>query len=466
MFVSICRRKPIPMQKALQNSGSYRVSKRGLSIAYRPIAEMSLDPKNPRDHSRKQICQIARSIKTLGFNVPVLIDSNSRLIAGHGRFLAAQQIGLTEVPTILLDHLTEAQARAFMIADNKLTENAEWDLKLLGEQLRDLSLLDLDFDIEITGFETGELDLMIDSAESDTAGGHDAADDLPAATGPAITRPGDQWILGKHVVLCGDALNPASYARLLHGAKAQMVLTDPPYNVRIDGNVSGFGAIRHREFAMASGEMTPDAFTDFLAGVMTALVKNTVPGSIHFYCMDWRHYAELSEAASAARLRQLNLCVWAKTSAGMGSLYRSQHELIFVFKNGREKHRNNVELGRFGRNRSNLWSYPGAAGLRSSDEGNLVALHPTVKPVAMVADAIMDVSARGDIVLDPFLGSGTSVIAAQRTGRRCYGIEIDPLYCDVIVRRWQAFTRDYAVRESDGRPFNEIEEEVRGTNGK
>jgi DNA modification methylase len=395
--------------------------------------------------------------------VPILIDSTGKVIGGHGRLLAAQQLGLTEVPTILLDHLTEAQARAFMIADNKLTENAEWNMQLLGQQLRDLSLLDLDFDIEITGFETAEIDLMIDDAER-SATAEDPADDLPAVAGTAVTKPGDQWILGKHIVLCDDALNSASYARLLDGTKAQMVFTDPPYNVRIDGNVSGFGAVRHREFAMASGEMTAEAFTDFLAGAIMLMAKNTVPGSIHFYCMDWRHLGEILDAANSARLRQLNMCVWVKDTAGMGSLYRSQHELIFVFKNGRERHRNNVELGRFGRNRTNIWNYPGAIGLRSSEEGNLVALHPTVKPVALVADAIMDVSARGDIVLDPFLGSGTSIIAAQRTGRRCYGLEVDPLYCDVIVRRWQAFTRDRAVRESDGRPFNEIEEEVREKN--
>ncbi len=456
-------RKTTDNRQALQNSRRTAgvKAKRDLAIVHRLIAELKLDPQNPHEHRPKQIGQIARSIKTFGFNVPVLIDSTGKVIAGHGRLLAAQQLGLTEVPTILLDHLSEAQARAFMIADNKLTENAEWNVQLLGAQMRDLSLLDLDFDIEITGFETAEIDLMIDGAESDATADRDPADDLPAVAGPAVTKPGVQWILGKHVVLCGDALDPASYSRLLDGAKAHSVFADFPYNVRIDGNVSGFGAIRHREFAMASGEMSADAFTDFLAGVMTALVKNTVPGSIHFYCMDWRHLGEILDAANAARLRQLNMCVWVKDTAGMGSLYRSQHELIFVFKNGRERHRNNVELGRFGRNRTNIWNYPGAIGLRSSEEGNLVALHPTVKPAAMVADAIMDVTARADIVLDPFLGSGTSIIAAQRTGRRCYGIEIEPLYCDVTVRRWQAFTRDRAVRESDGRPFNEIEEEAR-----
>ena len=440
--------------------GTIDKDRRQLAVVNRPISELSLNPGNPRAHSPRQIRQIARSIEAFGFNVPVLIDSGLKVIAGHGRVQACRQLGVSEVPTIRLEHLSEAQARAFMIADNKLTENSTWDDGLLAEQLHDLSLLDLDFSLEATGFEMGEIDLMIDGAESDTTTTPDAADNLPAVAGQAVTKPGDQWILGEHILLCGDALNPVSYTRLLDGAKANMVFSDPPYNARIDGNVSGFGAVRHREFVMASGEMTAEAFTDFLTSVIIMTVKNTGPGSIHFYCMDWRHLDEVRDAANAARLRQLNMCVWVKDTAGMGSLYRSQHELILVFKNGRERHRNNVELGRFGRNRTNVWNYSGAIGLRCSDEGNLVALHPTVKPVAMVADAIMDVTARGDIVLDPFLGSGTSIIAAQRTGRRCYGIEIDPLYCDVIVRRWQAFTRERAVRESDRRTFNEIEEEL------
>jgi DNA modification methylase len=360
----------------------------------------------------------------------------------------------------MIEHLTEAQARAFMIADNKLCENAEWNVEILGEQFCELARVELDFDLEITGFATGEIDVLINGVEARASRDRDAADELPP-TGVAVTKPSDTWLLGGNRVLCGDALQASLYATLLNGEQAVMAITDPPYNVAIDGNVSGFGAIRHREFAMASGEMSTDEFIDFLAAVMANIAKSTVSGAIHYYFMDWRHSLEILEAARATRLRQLNLCFWSKDTAGMGSLYRSQHELVFVFKNGRERHRNNIELGRFGRNRTNVWNYPGAIGLRSSDEGNLIALHATPKPVAMVADAIMDVSARGDIVLDPFLGSGTSIIAAQRTGRRCYGIEIDPLYCDVIVRRWQAFTRDRAVRESDGRPFNEIEEEVR-----
>jgi DNA modification methylase len=437
----------------------------GRVVVNRPIAELKLDPFNPRVHPSAQLCKIARSIEAFGFNVPVLVDSKLRVIAGHGRILACQTLGWTEVPTICLDHLTEAQARAFKIADNRLTEIATWDDRLLAEQLKELSALDLDFSLETTGFNTGEIDLRIESLTPTQDGADDPADALPEVqSGPAVNRPGDLWHLGRHRVCCGSALEAAAYQALMQGERAAMAFTDPPYNVQIEGNVSGLGAIHHREFAMASGEMTADAFTDFLAGAMMALVKNTVPGSIHFYFIDWRHIGETLDAAIAARLLQLNMCVWVKDTAGMGSLYRSQHELVFVFKNGRERHHNNVELGRFGRNRTNIWNYPGAIGLRSSDEGNLIALHATPKPVTMVADAIMDVTARGDIVLDPFLGSGTSIIAAERTGRRCYGIEIDPLYCDVIVRRWQAFTRGEARHAASGRTFDDLATERKSHN--
>lgn len=444
-------------QKETQADGS--ALNGAITMQYRLMSELKLDPRNPRIHSKRQIRQIARSIKTFGFIVPILIDANMKVVAGHGRILAAQEIGMNAVPTISLDHLNDAQLRAFMLADNKLCENAEWNEQLLGEQLNELSLLDLDFELEVTGFEMGEIDVLIDNVDATRSGTCDQADVLPAA-GPAVTMSGDLWLLGQSRLLCADALDAASYAILLEGEKAAMAITDPPFNVAIDGNVSGFGKIHHRDFQMASGEMTADEFIDFLSAAMTNITRCAAPGAIQYYFMDWRHSLEICEAARAVRLRQINLCVWSKDTAGMGSLYRSAHELVFVMKNGRGRHRNNVELGRFGRNRTNVWNYEGAQGLRASGEGNLVALHPTVKPVAMIADAIMDVSARGDIVLDAFLGSGTTVIAAERTGRRCHGIEIDSQYCDVIVRRWQAFTRDRAIRAADGRKFNEIEEEV------
>ncbi len=397
-----------------------------------------------------------------GFNVPVLVDASGKVVAGHGRIAACKLLGWADVPTISLEHLNEAQAKAFAIADNRLTENSVWDDQLLAEQLKELSVLDLEFSLEATGFDMGEIDLRIEGLDSDRET-DDAADDLSEVPkGPPVTRLGDLWLLGEHRVHCGSSLDAASYAALLDGEQADLVFTDPPYNVRIDGNVSGLGAVRHREFQMASGEMSEAEFTNFLMRALSLHARHSAQGSLHFICMDWRHMEELLAAGRAVYSKLKNLCVWAKDNGGMGSLYRSQHELVFVFKHGRAPHRNNVMLGVHGRNRSNLWSYPCAKSFsRSSDEGNLLALHPTVKPVALVADAIMDATARRDIVLDGFLGSGTTVIAAERTGRRCFGLELDPIYVDAIVRRWQAFTRNEARHASSGKLFRELEVEVK-----
>lgn len=433
-----------------------------VAVVYRGIDELRLDPENPRLHSARQIRQIATSIETFRFNVPVLIDANDQLIAGHGRVEAAKLLGLNEVPTICLEHLTPAQARAFMIADNRLTEISVWDDRLLSEQLRALSVLDLDFSLEATGFTMGEIDLRIEQLDTDPHVEPDVADDLSGISkGPAVSRPGDLWLVGEQRVYCGSALDESAYAALMDGDRAHAVFSDPPYNVRIDGNVSGLGTVRHREFAMASGEMTQAEFTGFLTKAFSLFSRNSVDGSLHFVCMDWRHLSEMLAAGNATYTEFMNLCVWAKDNAGMGSLYRSQHELIFVFKKGRAKHRNNVQLGQFGRNRTNVWRYPSARSLsRSGDEGNLLAIHPTVKPVAMIADAIMDCTARRDIVLDGFLGSGSSLIAAERTSRRCYGLELDPLYVDTIIRRWQAFTRGDARHQLTGKTFRDVEAEV------
>ena len=432
-----------------------------VAISYRPISELKSDPQNPRVHSPKQIRQIARSIEVFGFVVPILVDASGKIIAGHGRISAAQLLGWSEVPTICLDHLTEAQVKAFMIADNRLTENSTWDDRLLAQHLKDLSLLELDFSLEVTGFEMGEIDMRIEDLEVTPAAAPDPGDALPPAAGPQVSRAGDLWLLGRHRVYCGDALDDGAYDALMQGDTPAMVFTDPPYNVKIDGNVSGLGAVQHREFAMASGEMSESEFTAFLTRVCALLARHSDEGSIHFICMDWRHMGELLAAGREAYAELKNVCVWAKDNAGMGSLYRSQHEMVFVFKHGRAAHRNNVQLGQYGRNRTNVWRYPCANSFsKSGDEGNLLALHPTVKAVAMVADAIMDVSARGDIVLDSFLGSGTSVIAAERTGRCCYGIELDPLYVDTIIRRWQAYTGEHARHAASDRTFVELEAEV------
>jgi DNA modification methylase len=433
-----------------------------LRVVYRRIEDLKLDPANPRHHTRKQVRQIGESIKAFGFNVPILIDREDNIIAGHGRVLAAREIGLSEVPILCLDHLTAAQARAFTIADNRLTEIATWDDRLLAQQLKELSLLGLDFDVTITGFEVAEIDLRIASLEDLPETGNDPADAVPEiAAGPPLSKRGDLWVLGRHRLLCRNALDPEAFRTLLGDEHAAMVLTDAPYNLPIDGHVSGLGAVHHRPFPMAAGEMDRAQFAAFLRQACRNLATFSVDGSLHFLFMDWRHIEDLLAVGREAYDELKNICVWVKDNAGMGSLYRSRHELVAVFKSGRNEHRNNIQLGRFGRNRSNVWHYPGANSFaRCSEEGNLLALHPTVKPVAMIADAILDCSARGEIVLDAFLGSGTTLIAAERTGRRCYGLELDPAYVDTIIRRWQALTGGSACHADSGQPFDDLAREA------
>jgi DNA modification methylase len=312
----------------------------------------------------------------------------------------------------------------------------------------------------------GEIDLRIASLEDTPAAGSDPADILPElSVAPPVSKLGDLWLLGRHSVLCGNALDPEIFATLMGQQRAAMVFTDPPYNVPIEGHASGLGAIHHRPFPMASGEMNEAEFTAFLGQTCRNLAAFSTPGSLHYICMDWRHLDVVLDAGREAYGELKNVCVWVKDNAGMGSLYRSQHELVLVFKQRGGPHRNNVQLGQFGRNRSNVWRYPGANSFaRCSAEGNLLALHPTVKPVAMVADAILDGSARGDIVLDAFLGSGTTVIAAERTGRRCYGIELDPGYVDTAIRRWQTLTGDQARHAATGCSFDDLVREAEAAN--
>jgi DNA modification methylase len=426
-------------------------------IEFKLISALKPDPKNTRVHSKAQLKQIAESIRIFGFIVPVLVDPNDQLFAGHGRVLAAQSLGVKKVPVICVDHLTPEQIRAFAIADNRLTENARWDEKLLAVQLKELSELNLDFSIEVTGFSMAEIDLRIESlnepAEEDPA-------DLQPAPGIAVSKLGDGWIMGKHKAVCGNSLEERVYESLMGKKRAGIVFTDPPYNVPIDGHVGGNGKIKHREFAMAAGEMSDSQFVEFLRSVLKFMVRFSADGSIHFICMDWRHAYELTAAAKDAYSELKNICVWTKPTAGMGSLYRSQHEFVLVFKNGKASHRNNIELGRHGRNRSNVWPYAGVTPFgREVEEGNLLAMHPTVKPVRMIADALLDCSARADIVLDPFLGSGSTLIAAERVGRICYGIELDPRYVDTAVRRWQKYTGLKATHAVTGRTFDDVEAE-------
>ena len=404
-----------------------------------PTAALNANPRNARTHSKRQLRQITASIREFGFVNPILVDEANQIIAGHGRLAAARQLGLERVPAIRLRHLTDAQKRAYVLADNKLAENAGWDRDMLALELQGLLEMDIDFEVTATGFEMGEIDVLI--AGLDGEGEADADDEAPPVDldRPAITQPGELWMLCRHRLLCGDALDGQSYARVLDGNPAQMVFTDPPYNVPIDGHVCGLGKIKHAEFAMASGEMSEAEFTAFLKTVFGHLVAHSSDGAIHFVCSDWRHIFELLTAGRAVYTELKNLCVWNKTNGGMGSLYRSKHEMIAVFKAGRAPHINNVELGRHGRNRANVWDYRGVNSF-GGDRDEALEMHPTVKPVAMVADAILDCSMRGGIVLDAFAGSGTTILAAERTGRRARAIELEPHYVDVAIRRFQDAT--------------------------
>jgi len=341
------------------------------------IGDITPDPRNPRKHGRAQISAIAKSIEAFGFNAPILVDKDNKIVAGHGRYEAAKLLGLDEVPVILLDHLTSTQAKAYMLADNKLTDRSTWDDNKLAIQLKELSDLVLDFDIEAIGFEPPEIDLRIQSLDSAL---EDADDQFELAAGPVVSRTGDLWLLGSHRLYCGNALDVTSYDALSNGEKASAAITDAPYNVRIDGHVSGNGRITHREFAMASGEMSEAEFADFLHQTFQRIIAYCHDGALIYGFMDWRHMAEILAAGRAANLDLLNLCVWAKINGGMGSLYRSRHELVFVFKSGEDPHTNNIQLGRFGRNRSNVWNYPGANSFARNSSKKQLESHPTVSP--------------------------------------------------------------------------------------
>ena len=410
-------------------------------IEYIAIGDLTPWKRNARTHSKKQIRQIADSIGAFGFTNPVLIDERRIILAGHGRVEAAKLLGMADVPCIRLDHMSEDEKRAYVLADNKLALNAGWDEDLLAAELGALMSSDLDFDVGITGFSIPEIDGIMAAAEPEEPG--DPDDDVVPEAAPRRVHPGDVWQLGRHRLICGDALDPEVVGGLMGGERARMVFSDPPYNVPIDGHVGNSGKTQHREFAMASGEMSRSEFTFFLTTAFRNLADHSVDGSIHFLCMDWRHMGEMLEAGQVAYDELKNLIVWAKDNGGMGTFYRSRHELIFAFKKGEAPHINAFELGQHGRYRTNVWQYRGVNTMRAGRMEEL-SLHPTVKPVQMIADAIRDVSGRGEIVLDIFGGSGSTLIAAEKTGRRGYLCELDPIYCDRIVARWEVHAKDDA----------------------
>jgi len=427
---------------------------RRLTIEYLDADALKLDPRNPRHHPDAQIRKLAKSLGAFGQNLPVAVDANLNVVTGEAILLACRRLGWPSVAVVRLEHLTEAELRLYSIASNQLAMLSSWNERLLAESLRDL-LTHIDLDIELSGFEAADIDFRVSSIDTITEDEEDEVSTLDPDH--AVTKLGDLWVFPRgHRLLCGDALEASSFDRLMAGTQAALAITDPPYGGKISGYV-GLGQIRHREFVQGSEGMSADELFEFLRRACELLKANLRAAGLTYVFMDWRGIGALLQAGHLELGELKNLAVWVKDVAGMGSFYRSQHELCAVFKNGKGRHRNNVQLGRFGRNRSNVWHYAGMAGLgRRTEEGDLLAMHPTVKPITMIADAILDASARREVVLDPFLGSGTCLLASERTGRRCYGLELDPLYVDLAIRRLMRITGGEPIEEASGKTFSHV----------
>lgn len=434
-----------------------------LRVVYTPLDTLTEYPNNPRQHDTKQLIKIQNSIEKFGFINPILVDEHNEIIAGHARLAAARLAHLPQVPVIRLEDLSTAQKKANRIADNKLAELGTWSVENLQLEFQELEKLDLDFSLGITGFDMGDIDLILEGkeAKADTK-----ANNIPFIPDDEIvSKEGDIWILGEHRIICGNSLQKETLSPLMEDKKADMVFTDPPYNVKINGHVCGAGNVQHKEFKFASGEMTVEEFTQFLKTSFELLCMFSKDGSLHYICMDWRHIKEIMTAADVYDQFK-NLCVWRKDNAGMGSFYRSQHELIFMFKHGKEPHINNVELGIHGRYRTNVWNYAGV-NTPSAENAEKRAMHPTVKPVELIKDAILDASNRGGVVLDTFLGSGSTLIAAEKAGRICYGVELEPKYVDTAIRRYESLGEKYiAIHAASGTTYQELLAAKRAEGGK
>lgn len=421
-----------------------------LKITYRSISDLSENTRNPRVHSEVQLKKLEKSINEFGVSIPIVVDENSSIISGNAVFRVAKRLGHTTIPTVAVEHLTPSQRKAFAIAINRIAEDAEWDNTILKADFE--ILLENHFDLSTTGFETGEIDVIILDIDGKGEEQDESEDKLPDESEiPERVKAGDLWQLGNHKMICGDSLKDAVLRALTGGQKAKMIFADFPYNVKVNGHICESG--KHAEFAMASGEMKDPEFTKFLNSSMLNMVNYSMNGSIHFLCMDWRHAKNMLDAAEGLYSELKNICVWDKGSGGMGSLYRSQHELIFVFKNGKASHINNVQLGQHGRYRTNVWRYPG---VRASNPDSLedLKLHPTVKNLAMVADAILDCSNPNDIILDTFAGSGTTLLAAEKVNRIACVVEYEPHYCDIILYRWEKLTGKTAELLSNHEDLN------------
>ena len=412
------------------------------------LDDLRLPARKLRACDPAHVREVAGSISALGFCNPILIGKNNLVLDGAIRIEAARQLGLGRIPCVRIDHLSDVEQRALRLAVNRLGEKGQWNLDELKIEFEELILTDTP--IEITGFSFDQIDQIVLGDEPD---GIEQGPLAPEEGAAAVARLGDIFQFGPHRVMCGSATDPEVVRQLMQGDDpARLILTDEPYNVKISGHVTGG---THREFAMASGEMSNDEFLAFNVAWMEAAIPCLCDGGVFGTFIDWRGNPIVHAAATKLGLTPLNLIVWAKTNAGMGSLYRSQHELLPLFKNSDAPHVNNIQLGKSGRWRSNVLTYPGASSL-GSDARRGLQDHPTVKPTVMLEDALLDLTNRGDIVLDPFLGSGSTLIAAENTGRMCRGVELDPLYVDVIIRRYEAATAKNALLVETGESFGEL----------
>lgn len=430
-----------------------------LTVVYTSLDTLMEYANNPRQHDAKQLTKIQHSIEEFGFVNPILVDENNEIIAGHARLAAARLAKLQQIPVIRLEYLSASQKKAYRIADNRLAELGTWSVEALQIEFKAMYDLKMDCPLTITGYDDADIDVFLDDKE---APADPKANNIPfIPENEIISQEGDIWQLGKHRIICGNSLQKETMARLMENKKADMIFADAPYNVKINGHVCGAGSVKHDEFKFASGEMTPEQFTQFLRCSFELLCEFSKDGSLHYICMDWRHIKEIMLAGEVYDQFK-NLCVWCKNNAGMGSFYRSKHELIFMFKHGKEPHINNVELGVHGRYRTNVWNYPGVNG-PSAENAEKRAMHPTVKPVEMIKDAVLDATNRDGLVLDSFLGSGSTLIACEKCARICYGVELEPKYVDTAIRRYESLGGGRkAVHVTTGKTYQELLAAKRG----
>jgi DNA modification methylase len=421
------------------------------------VQRVPIDAVGPSDapfrrHPATELNKIRKSFEKFGVVNPLLVTRNGTIVDGEARWQVLKESGASYIEVIVIADRSSAELKTLRLALNRIGEDAKWDSSNIRIALEDIAAerIDLDF----TGFDTPEIDhyLNLDLLQANV---EENGSDIPPVDVRAVSSPGAIWRLGNHSVGCGSATDLAFVSRVLDGRAASVCFVDPPYNIKVDGFITGKGRHRHREFVQGAGEMSTDEYFGLLRDSFLVLKESCSPRALMYACIDWRHVMEMTVAGRACDMPLYTICVWTKTNGGMGGIYRNAHELVCVFRAGTEAPLDNVELGRHGRNRTNVWSYPGMSSF-GKEHDKLLGSHPTVKPVTMIADVLRDVTKRGDIVLDTFLGSGSTLMAAQETGRICCGVELDPLYVDVAIRRWQNATGREAVLTETGEPFNDV----------